>query len=42
MIDNFQKYAFIALKKKRRNPKLDLVLSFKNGFVEPKTTFVQD
>ena len=42
-LDNdFQKYALIALRKKRRNPKLDLILSFKNGFVEPKTTFVQD
>jgi len=40
--DDFQKYASVALKKKRRNPKLDLVLSFKNGFVDPKTTFVQD
>jgi len=40
--DDFQRYAFVALKKKRRNPKLDLILSFKNGFVEPKTTFVQD
>ncbi len=41
MDDDFQKYAFVALKKKRRNPKLDLILSFKNGFVDPKTTFVQ-
>jgi len=42
MDDDFQRYAFVALKRKRRNPKLDLVLSFKNGFVDPKTTFVQD
>ncbi len=42
MDDDFQKYAFVALRKKRRNPRLDLVLSFKNGFVDPKTTFVQD
>ena len=39
---DFQKYASIALLKKRRNPKLDLILSFKDGFVDPKTTFVQD
>jgi hypothetical protein len=42
MDDDFQKYALVALKKKRRNPKLDLVLAFKDGFVEPKNTFVQD
>ncbi|MBI3274340.1 MAG: hypothetical protein HYZ69_04310 [Candidatus Colwellbacteria bacterium] len=40
--DDFQKYALVALQKKRRNPKLDVVLSFKNGFVDPKTSFVQD
>ena len=39
--DDFQRYALVALKKKRRNPKLDLVLSFKNGLVDPGTTFVQ-
>ncbi|MCF7831877.1 MAG: hypothetical protein K9M36_03265, partial [Candidatus Pacebacteria bacterium] len=42
MDDDFQRYALIALRKKRRNPELDLILSFKNGFVDPKTTFVQD
>jgi hypothetical protein len=42
MDDDFQKYALFALKKKRREPRLDLVLSFKNGFVDPKKTFVQD
>ena len=41
MDTDFQKYALVALRKKRRNPKLDLVLSFKNGYVDPKTTFVQ-
>src|SRR5262249_987809 len=39
---DFQKYALVALKKKRRNPKLDLVLNFKNGFVDPKESYVQD
>lgn len=38
---DFQRYALIALRKKRRNPKLDIVLGFKNGYVDPKTTFVQ-
>gem|GEM_PF-2615216 len=42
MDNDFQKYALTALQKKRRNPKLEVVLSFKNGFVDPKTTFVQD
>ncbi len=42
MDDDFQKYALVSLQKKRRNPKLDLVLSFKDGFIDPKTTFVQD
>ena len=43
--DDFQRYALFALRKKRRtltgNPKLDLVLSFKNGVVDPSKTFVQ-
>ena len=38
---DFQKYAFVALQKKRRNQKLDLVIAFKNGKVDPKNTFVQ-
>ena len=42
MDSDFQRYALVALQKKRRNPKLEAVLSFKNGFVDPKTTFVQD
>ena len=39
---DFQKYALTVLRKKRRNPRMDIVLSFKNGFVDPKKTFVQD
>jgi hypothetical protein len=42
MDKDFQSYALVALKKKRRNPKLELVLSFKKGFVNPKETFIQD
>jgi hypothetical protein len=42
MDKDVQKYALVALKKKRRNPKLDVVLSFKNGFVDPRTTFIQE
>ncbi|MDO8598483.1 MAG: hypothetical protein Q7S02_00050 [bacterium] len=42
MDKDFQKYALVSLKKKRKNPRLDLVLSFRNGFVDPKKTFVQD
>ncbi|OGZ58368.1 MAG: hypothetical protein A3B96_01895 [Candidatus Spechtbacteria bacterium RIFCSPHIGHO2_02_FULL_43_15b] len=39
---DFQKYALTSLRKKRRNPMIDLVLSFKNGFVNPRATFAQD
>ncbi|MBP6868584.1 MAG: hypothetical protein KBC16_00540 [Candidatus Pacebacteria bacterium] len=38
---DFQKYAFVALQKKRRNQKLEMVIGFKNGKVDPRNTFVQ-
>lgn len=37
----FQRYAINALRKRRRNPQLELSISFKNGKMDPRNTFVQ-
>lgn len=37
----FQRYAINLLGKRRRNPRLDLNVSFKSGKVNPRNTFVQ-
>jgi hypothetical protein len=38
----FQTYAISALNKRRRDPKLELNLSFRSGYVNPGNTFVQE
>ena len=41
MDPEFQKYALSALRKRRRNPRLEIIVSYKNGKMNPRGTFVQ-
>ena len=38
---DFQRYAIDALRKRRRNPKLELTVAFKNGKMDPRNTIVE-